>query len=139
MPEEPARPSPTPSSRRSRHRWLWVLLSLVLTASIYLYSQTKNSSTTKAAPARSGGKQDRKGEASTVPVEGARATKGDIGVYFNGLGSVTPISTVTIRSRVDGELIAVHFREGETVRKGDLLMEIDPRPYRVQLTQAEGQ
>ena len=139
MPEEPARPSPTPSSRRSRHRWLWVLLSLVLTASIYLYSQTKSSSTAKAAPARSSGKQDRKGEASTVPVEGARATKGDIGVYFNGLGSVTPISTVTIRSRVDGELIAVHFREGETVRKGDLLMEIDPRPYRVQLTQAEGQ
>ena len=141
MPEESESPPPTPPKSPHSHRWVWVLLPLlVLTAGIYLYSQTKNSSTAKAAPARSGGKQDRKGgEASTVPVEGARATKGDIGVYFNGLGSVTPISTVTMRSRVDGELIAVHFREGETVRKGDLLMEIDPRPYQVQLTQAEGQ
>ncbi len=60
-------------------------------------------------------------------------------MYFDGLGAVTPLSTVTVRSRVDGELMAVHFREGETVRKGDLLVEIDPRPFEVQLAQAEGQ
>jgi multidrug efflux system membrane fusion protein len=72
-------------------------------------------------------------------VVGTRARRGNIGVYFNGLGGVTPIYTVTLKSRVDGELMSVHFREGDTVRKGDLLMEIDPRPYQVQLTQAEGQ
>src|SRR5262249_37446240 len=67
------------------------------------------------------------------------ARKGDIGVYFNGLGSVTPINTVTVRSRVDGELLKVTYREGDTVQKGDLLIQIDPRPYQVQLEQAEGQ
>jgi multidrug efflux system membrane fusion protein len=60
-------------------------------------------------------------------------------VYFDGLGAVTPIYTVTVRSRVDGELLAVHYQEGEIVQKGALLAEIDPRPFQVQLTQAEGQ
>jgi multidrug efflux system membrane fusion protein len=68
-----------------------------------------------------------------------RAQKGSIGVYMNGLGSVTPISTVTVRSRVDGELMSVRFREGDFVHKGDLLAEIDPRPFQAQLTQFEGQ
>ncbi len=62
-----------------------------------------------------------------------------IGVYYDCLGAVTPIYTVTVKSRVDGELLAVHYKEGEIVHKGDLLAEIDPRPYQVQLTQAEGQ
>jgi len=60
-------------------------------------------------------------------------------VYFDGLGAVTPIFTVTVKSRVDGELQSIHYREGDTVHKGDLLAEIDPRPFQVQLAQAEGQ
>ena len=64
---------------------------------------------------------------------------GDIGVYFTGLGAVTPINTVTLKSRVDGQLMCVNYKEGDLVNKGDLLVQIDPRPYQVQLTQAQGQ
>jgi multidrug efflux system membrane fusion protein len=77
--------------------------------------------------------------AQAVPVTAATATSGSIDVYLTGLGSVTPLATITVKSRVDGELVAVDYREGQTVNKGDPLVEIDPRPYQVQLEQAEGQ
>ena len=69
----------------------------------------------------------------------ARAAKGNIKVFVTGLGAVTPIYTVTVNSRVTGELMKVNFKEGQIVQKGDPLVEIDPRPYEVQLEQAEGQ
>jgi len=74
-----------------------------------------------------------------VPVVTASARSGDMPVYLNGLGTVTALNTVTVRSRVDGQLVSVGYREGQLVAKGQVLAQIDPRPFQVQLLQAEGQ
>jgi len=74
-----------------------------------------------------------------VPVTAVAARSSDVKLVLNGLGSVVPFNAVTVRSRVDGELVRVAFQEGQSVSAGDLLAEIDSRPYEVQLRQAEGQ
>src|SRR5262245_24955186 len=74
-----------------------------------------------------------------IPVVTAKARKGNQPIYLTGLGSVTALNTVTVRTRVDGELMRVAVHEGEMLTAGDLIAEIDPRPFQVQLMQAEGQ
>ncbi len=73
------------------------------------------------------------------PVQAATATVQSVPRFLSGLGTATAANTVTVTSRVDGQLMAIHFTEGQQVKAGDLLVEIDPRPYEVQLTQALGQ
>jgi multidrug efflux system membrane fusion protein len=73
-----------------------------------------------------------------VPVVAEAVRRGEIHVYLTGLGTVTPRNTVTVRTQVNGQLMRVAFQEGQMVHAGDLLAEIDPRPYQVQLLQAEG-
>jgi len=77
--------------------------------------------------------------AITVPVTAATAREGDMGIYLTGLGSVTSLNTVAIHTRVDGQMMKVHFTEGAMVHEGDVLAELDARPFQVQLTQAQGQ
>lgn len=74
-----------------------------------------------------------------APVQAASAVTESVPQYLNGLGTVTAANTVTVRSRVDGNLMSIHFTEGQQVKAGDLLAEIDPRPYQVALMQAQGQ
>jgi len=74
-----------------------------------------------------------------IPISTATVWKGDIGVYVNALGLVTPLNTVMVKSRVDGQLVKVSFVEGQFVHAGDPLVEVDPAPFAAALTQAEGQ
>jgi multidrug efflux system membrane fusion protein len=74
----------------------------------------------------------------SVPITTATVRQGPIGVYINALGTVTPVYTATITSRVDGQIVSVNYREGQMVRKGDVLIQVDPRPYQAALTQAQG-
>ncbi len=71
-----------------------------------------------------------------MPITTAPAKKGDIGVYVEALGTVTPVYTVTVTSRVQGEIMKVYYKEGQMVNKGDPLLDIDPRPYQAALTQS---
>jgi membrane fusion protein, multidrug efflux system len=75
---------------------------------------------------------------NSVIIRAGTAYRGDMGVYINALGTVTPISTINVFSQVSGQVLAVHYREGQIVNKGDPLIDIDPSPYRAQLQQAEG-
>lgn len=111
-----------------KSRWLWlIVLAAIVGTGLWLRTRSANARTTPpSGPA-------------AVPVAAARAVRGDIPVYYNGLGSVTPYYTVAIHTRVDGQLMDVRYREGQFVHAGDLLAEIDPRPFQVQLEQAEAQ
>jgi membrane fusion protein, multidrug efflux system len=130
-----------PPPRKSGRGWIWFLLLLVLAVAAYLYWQKKNATPGEEAPAAPEGKSGKRGRGMGGPpaVTAVHTKRGGIGVYVTGLGTVTPLATVTIKSRVDGQLMDVHFKEGDIVQKGQPLVEIDPRPYQVQQEQAEGQ
>jgi membrane fusion protein, multidrug efflux system len=84
-----------------------------------------------------GGKGGRGGAQMTIPVAVAKAEVRDLPILLNGLGSVDAFNTVAVKSRIDGQLIKVNVKEGQEVKQGELLAEIDPRPYEVQLSQAQ--
>src|SRR3984885_12854540 len=132
-----------PPKRPSGRGWIWLLVLLVLAGIGYwqwpkLKTFLPSDSATGQGTAKGGRGRGGAG-AGTSQVVAARATKGNIKVFVTGLGAVTPIYTVTVNSRVTGQLMKVQFKEGQIVHQGDLLVEIDPRPYEVQLEQAEGQ
>jgi len=125
------------------HRWLWIVALAVLIAVGFWYFRGSRSSTEAQGPGGGAGKgQGRQGAGAggfVVPVVVASAQRGDLPVYFNGLGTVTAFNTVTVRSRVDGQITKINFQEGQFVHQGQDLVDIDSRPFQVQLEQAEGQ
>ena len=122
-------PTESPTTHKSRW-WIWLIVVVVILVIVAIWERRGGSSDAKAG-----------GDAASRPVmvTTAVAHQGDIGVYLNALGTVTPVYTVTVTSRVQGEITQVYYHEGQMVRKGDALIEIDPRPYQAALTQVEGQ
>ncbi|MCK9608460.1 MAG: MdtA/MuxA family multidrug efflux RND transporter periplasmic adaptor subunit [Methylomonas sp.] len=114
--------------------WQWpVILLLMVAAGGYVIWRSDHAGTA-SEDARA-----KRREQNPVAVSVASVTQGDMPIFLDGLGTVTPLRTVTLHSRVDGELIRVAFSEGQQVKQGDLLAEIDPRAFQVQLQQAQGQ
>ena len=126
----------TPDKTKKRRWWPWILLLVIAGGATYLFPRMTQMTTTQAAP-KKGGKGGDAGRA--VPVVAAMSRRGEMPVYLTGLGSVTAFNTVTVRTRVDGQIMKIGFEEGQIVKAGDLLVDIDPRPFQVQLEQMEGQ
>ena len=120
-----------------RRTWGWLLVLCALGGTAY-FIFAKSDGAKLAGAQQAGGKGGANAMNRPQPVMAAAARAGDINLYLNGLGTVVPLNTVTVKTHVDGELSAVMFREGQAVKQGDLLAQIDPRPYQVQLAQAEG-
>jgi len=119
-------------SGNKRSLWLWiVILLLLLAGGLFLFLHHRQS------PSAAQPSQGRSfAGAATVMVSTAKAQEGDIGIYVNALGVVTPLNTVSVKSRVDGQLMKVNYQEGQLVHAGDPLVEIDPAPYQAALDQA---
>jgi multidrug efflux system membrane fusion protein len=117
--------------------WVWLVLLAAAGYGGYRWYPNLISSQSQGKNSKSGGVSA--AGARAIPVVAVTARHGDMPVYINGLGTVTALNTVTVRSRVDGELMNVAYQEGQYVKAGDLLAEIDPRPFQVQLELAQGQ
>ena len=129
-PEGPPRPTSAHGRAKGRGRWGWILaIAVVLGGALFVWQRHALAKAKAQAPR----------SPPPLAVTTATASQGDIGVHLDALGTVTPLATVTVRSRVDGQLMAVNYREGQMVHQGEVLAEIDPRPFQVQLTQAQGQ
>ena len=137
LPTLPAENTPQPPGKPKRG-WIWlIVLILVAVVAYYFWPKGPDAAGGTTSAAAAGGKKGRGG--GLAPVVAAKARRGNIGVYVTGLGTVTPINTITIKSRVDGQLMKLNYQEGELIHAGDPLIEIDTRPYQVQLDQATGQ
>jgi multidrug efflux system membrane fusion protein len=121
----------------SRHRWFLYGITILLTAVgvWYFSSREKPAENWRGPnPAWAGS-----GNAPAMPVRVVRAERRDLAVHLKAIGTVTPLNTVTVQSRVEGQLLRIAFEEGQRVEQGQLLAEIDPESYRIRLAQAEGQ
>jgi membrane fusion protein, multidrug efflux system len=142
-------PGPNPQAgapsggRNGRHFRLSVILALasLLVGGWYVWTKvgSAKASTSGGGIVHNASSPGGNGSGPAIPVITAHARRGDIGVYVTGLGSVTPIYTVTVKTRVDGQIMAISYQEGDMVQQGAPLLDIDARPYEAQLEQYQGQ
>lgn len=129
-PDHPLPSSVAGAPRQKRHWWVWLII-LILFGLLFYWIYTLSAS----KPAAAGGRAGSFGPVSIIP---STATRGSLAVYLPAIGTVTPVYTDSINAEVTGVIRAVHYREGQYVRKGDPLIDIDPSPYAAQLLQAQG-
>ena len=115
----------TKTDRKPSRWWLWLGVFVLCTGVYGWFLHSGTNPTVMKAP--------------SVPVAASFVKTGNLDVYLNQIGTVTPFATVTIKSRIAGQIIKIDFKEGQLVKAGDLLVSIDPSPYEAQLAQAEGQ
>jgi multidrug efflux system membrane fusion protein len=124
---------PAPASAHPERKGIrvavWIALLLVFAVALLLILRHHDDKSATTS---------RHGAGGAVALTTATAKQGNLGVYLDAIGTVTPVYTVSIVSQVTGPIVAVHYKEGQTVRKGDPLVDIDPRPYLATLTQAQG-
>ncbi len=130
----PAESSPTRGKTGSLLRKVLLVAIILLAIAFVVWKVRANQAQQEAETQKLAAAADRPVPVAVVPVQ-----QKNMPIYLTALGTVTAYNTVTIRSRVDGQLMRVNFREGQSVHKGQLLIEIDPRPYQAVLDQAEGQ
>ena len=144
-PNSPASPQNdaalTSTQQPPRHpgrRWaVWIAALCVIAAGVFFASQRMSAQNSSGG--KKGGGGNRRGGGGAIPVSAATVQKGNMGEYIEALGTVTPVYTVTVTSRVAGALTEIHYTEGQMVHKGQLLAVIDPRPYSAAALQAQGQ
>ncbi len=135
-PSTPPANSPSEPEKKRRHRWIWVIV-LALFGLLFYWVYSQHSASQKSG-AGGGGGHGRFAMMGPVPVTTATAKLGDLGVYLNAIGTVTPVYMDTITAQVTGVIKQVYYREGQYVKKGDPLVDIDPSPYQAQVVEAEG-
>jgi multidrug efflux system membrane fusion protein len=132
-----ANPTPGPKNAqpKKRHLWLWIIIAIFLILAFITFLTHRHS----AAEAGGGGRGRGGAGVGPTTISTVTAQTGTIGVYINALGTVTPVYTVSVAARVAGQITKVNYTEGQHVKVGDSLVEIDPRPYEASVLQAKGQ
>src|ERR1700685_263864 len=120
-------------ARSSNRWWVWLLVFALIGFGCYKLYQYETGKKQALSGTAKGMMQP-----ANISIVAESARRGDMPVYLQGLGTVTAFNTVTVKTRVDGQLVSVNFKEGQNVRQGDVLAQIDPRPYQVALDQAKG-
>ena len=121
---------------RKKKYWIWIFVALI--CGLFLYWLLRGQGAGKSAQPSTAAATGRHAIIGPVTLTTATATKGDIGVYLDAIGTVTALYTDSITAQVTGVITSVHYKEGQVVRKGDALIDIDPRPYEAVAMQAQG-
>ena len=125
-------------SAKKSHTWVWVVLFLAILLIVLLIVRLTRGKTAGGSATTSSSSGHGRGAQGPAAITVGESKTGDINIYDDALGTVTPVFTVTLYSQITGKVLAVHYKEGQIVHKGDPLVDIDPRPYEATLQQAQG-